>query len=93
MALDRHRMDLIIDKVFYCGINNAITCVGFGGLVLLFYVSICRILGNILLLLIFMRPKLIRHQSILHTYLKVIVWSSYFPQGNIRYYILHNTPW
>ena len=57
MANDKHKADHIIDAVFYCGINNVITVAG--------------IVGNVILLVIFMRPHLIRHRSILHTYLKV----------------------
>ena len=57
MANDKHHVDHIIDDVFYCGVNNVITLAG--------------IVGNSILLVIFMRPHLIRHRSILHTYLKV----------------------
>ena len=57
MANNKHRTDHIIDDVFYCGVNNVITVAG--------------IVGNVILLVIFMRPHLIRHRSILHTYLKV----------------------
>ena len=55
--LEKHHVDHIIDGVFYCGVNNVITLAG--------------IVGNSILLVIFMRPHLIRHRSILHTYLKV----------------------
>ena len=57
MANDKHHVDHIIDGVFYCGAINVITLAG--------------IVGNSILLVIFMRPHLIRHRSILHTYLKV----------------------
>ena len=57
MANNKHRTDHIIDDVFYCGVNNVITVAG--------------MVGNVILLVIFMRPHLIRHRSILHTYLKV----------------------
>ena len=62
MANDKHKMDHIIDNVFYCGVNNVITLAG--------------IVGNAILLVIFMRPHLIRHRSILHTYLKVFCCST-----------------
>ena len=45
MANNKHRTDHIIDDVFYCGVNNVITFAG--------------IVGNVILLVIFMRPHLI----------------------------------
>ena len=50
--------DKIIDTVVYCAINNVI--------------SIFGILGNLLLLLIFLHPRLIAHKCLFHSYLKAI---------------------
>ena len=50
--------DTIIDTVVYCGINSVISILG--------------ILGNILLLIIFLHPSLIAHQCLFHSYLKAI---------------------
>ena len=50
--------DRLIDTVVYCGINSV--------------VSILGILGNVLLLIIFLHPSLIAHQCLFHSYLKAI---------------------
>lgn len=50
-------IDQFIDKVFYCGINSVISIIG--------------ILGNVLLLIIFIHPSLIPHKTLFHSYLKV----------------------
>ena len=50
-------IDHFIDKVFYCGINSVISIIG--------------ILGNVLLLIIFIHPSLIPHKTLFHSYLKV----------------------
>ena len=50
--------DTIIDTVVYCGINSVISILG--------------IIGNILLLVIFLHPNLIPHQCVFHSYLKAI---------------------
>ena len=50
--------DKIIDTVVYCGINSVVSFLG--------------ILGNVLLLIIFLHPSLIAHQCLFHSYLKAI---------------------
>lgn len=50
--------DGMIDTVLYCGVNNVISILG--------------ILGNLLLLVIFLHPRLIVHKCLFHSYLKAI---------------------
>ena len=59
ITMASHRVDHMIDSVFYCGINTAVTLVG--------------VFGNIVLIIIFTHPSILPHKSLFHTYLKVQV--------------------
>ena len=69
---DTH-VDEVINKVFYCGLNSAVSLTG--------------VLGNSLLLVIFVHPSLLPHKTLFHSYLKVGHHQS-FKRRSIRRFII-----
>ena len=71
-------IDHFIDKVFYCGINSGISIIG--------------ILGNVLLLIIFIHPGLIPHKTLFHSYLKVkLILNSGYQYAHRSIWAFENT--